>query len=74
MLFLGVVGTVLMVVASVSLPGAERVVRLAGECVCGYFVSEFKMGRGRDLLWVRLEGSYLNKKPVSCTYRSVMKD
>jgi hypothetical protein len=39
-----------MVVASVSLPGAERVVRSAGECVCGYFLSEFKMGRGRDLL------------------------
>jgi hypothetical protein len=40
----------LMVVAPVNLPGAARVVRSAGECVCGYFLSEFKVGRGRDLL------------------------
>jgi hypothetical protein len=41
---------VVMVVASVNLPGAAPVVRSAGVYVCGYFISEFKMGRGGDLL------------------------
>jgi hypothetical protein len=40
----------LMLVAPVNIPGAAQVVHSAGECVCGYFFSEFKMGRGRDLL------------------------
>jgi hypothetical protein len=40
----------LIVVASVNLPGAAWVIHSAGECVCGYFLSEFKVGRGRDLL------------------------
>jgi hypothetical protein len=39
-----------MVVASIILPGTAWVVRSPGECVCGYFLSESKVGRGRDLL------------------------
>jgi hypothetical protein len=33
-----------MVVAPVNLPGAAQVICSAGECVCGYFLSEFTVG------------------------------
>jgi hypothetical protein len=64
-----------MVVTSTDLPGNAQVICSAGEHVWDVF-SDLEVGVGTYLehvcaLW---GGSSLKKKPVSCRYRSVMKD